>query len=117
GTPYAARMKGALVFLEEINEAPYRVNRMLTQLVQSGDLTGAAGVMLGVFIKCGPPADGEPSLTLEETLVDKVDPLGVPAAYGLSFGHISHQFTLPLGIRARFDAAARTVTMLEAAVT
>lgn len=117
GTPYAARMKGALVFLEEINEAPYRVNRMLTQLVQSGDLTGAAGVMLGVFIKCGPPADGEPSLTLEETLVDKVDPLGVPAAYGLSFGHISHQFTLPLGIRARFDATARTVTMLEAAVT
>jgi muramoyltetrapeptide carboxypeptidase len=115
GTPYAAQMRGRIVFLEEINEAPYRVNRMLTQLVQSGDLRVAAAVMLGVFIKCGPPP-GEASLTLEETLVDLIEPLRVPAAYGFSFGHIAHHFTIPLGIRARVDSAERTLTWLEPAV-
>jgi muramoyltetrapeptide carboxypeptidase len=115
GTPYGAQMRGRVVFLEEINEAPYRVNRMLTHLTLTGDLPGAAAVMLGVFIKCGPP-DDEPSLTLAETLADRIHPLRVPAAYGLSFGHIADQFTLPLGIRARFDASERTLTMLEAAV-
>ncbi|MBL0143440.1 MAG: LD-carboxypeptidase [Betaproteobacteria bacterium] len=115
GTPYAAQMRGRVVFLEEINEAPYRINRMLTQLVQSGDLKEAAAVMLGTFIKCVPPP-GEASLTLEETLVDLVEPLGVPSAYGFSFGHIAHQFTIPMGIRARVDATERTLTLLEPGV-
>src|SRR5438876_7757697 len=52
GTPYAARLGGAIAFFEDINEAPYRVNRMLTQLVQSGELSRAAGVMFGVCRKC-----------------------------------------------------------------
>ncbi len=116
GTPYAADMRGRLAFLEEIGEAPYRINRMLTQLVQSGALPGATGVMLGVFNRCVAPP-GEASLTLEETLEDLLAPLGVPAAYGYSFGHIAHHFTLPLGIRARLDTQVSTLTLLEPAVT
>jgi muramoyltetrapeptide carboxypeptidase len=116
GTPYGARMKGRIVFLEDIGEAPYRINRMLMHLTLTGDLPGAAALMLGVFVKCGPPPDGEPSLTLQETLEDRAWPLGVPAAAGLSFGHIANQYTLPLGIRARFDAGERVATLLEAAV-
>lgn len=116
GTPYAARMKGAIAFFEDINEAPYRVHRMLTQLVQSGDLPGAAGVMLGVFVKCEAPPD-EPSLTLAETLEDNLWPLKVPSVYGYSFGHISNHFTIPLGVRARLDTQAGTLTLLEPAVT
>ncbi len=115
GTPYAARMRGRIVFLEEINEAPYRVNRMLTQLVQSGDLTSAAGAMLGVFNDCE-AKPGEASLTLAETLQDRLEPLHIPVAYGLSFGHIAHHFTIPVGALARFDATARTLTLLESAV-
>ncbi len=115
GTPYGARMKGRVVFLEDIGEAPYRINRMLTHLTLSGDLPSAAGLMLGVFVKCHPPKD-EASLSLEETLVDRAWPLGIPSAMGMSFGHIAHQFTLPMGIRARFDAGERTLTLLEAAV-
>jgi muramoyltetrapeptide carboxypeptidase len=66
------------------------------------------------FIRGTP--DDEPSITLEETLEDRIYPLGTPAAYGLSFGHIANQLPLPLGIRARFDAAERTLTLLEPAV-
>jgi muramoyltetrapeptide carboxypeptidase len=115
GTPYAAPMAGALLFLEEVGEAPYRIDRMLTQLRQAGGLGAAAGVMLGVFEKCVAPP-GEASLSLEETLQQHLAALRVPAAYGLSFGHIAHQITLPVGTRARFDAEARTITLLEPAV-
>lgn len=114
GTPYAAQFAGTIAFLEDINEAPYRVNRMLTQLVQS-DLPRAAAVMFGVCRKCTAPPD-EASLSLDETLQDRLEPLHVPAASGLSFGHIAHHFTIPMGVRARFDAGERTLTVLEAAV-
>lgn len=115
GTPYAAQARGRLLFLEEIREAPYRVDRMLEQLRQSGTLTSAAGVMLGVFMRCDPP-DNEPSLSLQEVLEGQFKASKVPAAYGFSFGHIPHQMVLPLGIRARMDAEARTLTLLEPAV-
>lgn len=115
GTPYAARMAGAIVFLEDINEEPYRINRMLTQLVQSGELTHARAVMFGACAGCRTPPD-EPALALDETFRDRLEPLHVPVATGLSFGHVQYHFTMPLGIRARFDAGERTLTMLEPAV-
>lgn len=115
GTPYAARLVGRIAFLEEIGEAPYRINRMMTQLVQGGGLAQAAGAMLGVFTRCAAPP-GEASLTLAETLEDQFGALRMPSAYGFSFGHIPQHFTIPLGIRARVDASERTVTLLEAAV-
>ncbi len=115
GTPYAARLRGAIVFLEDVAEPPYRVNRMLTQLAQSGSLNGVAGVMLGVFTRTDLPA-GEATLTLEETLIDRLEPLGVPVRYGFSFGHVAHHFTIPVGVRARMDADAGTLTLLEGGV-
>jgi muramoyltetrapeptide carboxypeptidase len=115
GTPYAAVTKGRLLFLEEVGEAPYRVDRMLTQLAQAGELNGTAAVVLGVFRKCTPP-DDEPSLTLQQVLESHLTALRVPAAYGYSFGHIPQQYTLPLGVRARLDTEARTLTLLEPAV-
>jgi muramoyltetrapeptide carboxypeptidase len=115
GTPYAAEMRGRLVFLEEVGEVPYRINRMLTQLVQGNGLGQAAGVMLGVFSRCEAPP-GEASLTLAETVTDQLGALPTPSVYGFSFGHIAHHFTIPLGVRARLDTEARTVTLLEPAV-
>jgi len=72
-------------------------------------------VMFGVCRKCEAD-DGSPTLSIDETLADRLEPLHRPAAYGLSFGHIPHHFTIPMGVRARFDAAARTLTVLEPAV-
>lgn len=115
GTPYAARMAGTIVFLEDINEEPYRINRMLTQLVQAGELSRANAVMFGACAGCRTPPD-EPALTLEETFRDRLEPLHVPVATGLSFGHVAQHFTMPLGIRARLDASERALTILEPAV-
>ena len=115
GTPYAADIRKRLLFLEDVSEAPYRIDRMLTQLQQSHDMKTAAGIMLGVFRKCI-ATDGEPSLTLDEVLDDHFAASAVPAVYGYSFGHIQHQFTIPLGVNARLDTESRTLTLLEAAV-
>ncbi len=115
GTPYLPDVKPSLLFLEEISEAPYRVERMLTQLAQSGVLDNAAGAMLGVFVK-GDSAHGEESLTLTQALDDHFAARLIPSTYGLSFGHIASQWVLPIGVRGRFDADAKSLTLLESAV-
>lgn len=116
GTPYAAELSGGLLFLEEIGEPPYRIDRMLTQLSQSGALKNIAGAMLGVFQKAV-ATDGEASLTLSEVLDDHFAQLKTPSVYGFSFGHIAQQFTIPIGVRARLDTANATLTLLESAVS
>ena len=116
GTPYAAGAGPNLLFLEEVGEAPYRIDRMLTQLRQAGILGVAAGTMLGVFQRCE-ATDGEPSLTLQEVLREHFGGTSRPAGYGYSFGHVSQQMTLPLGIRARLDTRASSLTLLEPAVS
>jgi muramoyltetrapeptide carboxypeptidase len=116
GTPYGLTPAPDLLFLEEVGEAPYRIDRMLTQLRQAGILGAAAGTMLGVFQRCE-PTDAEPSLTLQEVLQEHFARGSRPAGYGYSFGHIAHQMTLPVGIRARLDTRAQSVTLLEPAVS
>jgi len=115
GTPYAAEFRQAILFIEEAHEAPYRIDRWLTQLDLALGLRHAAAVMIGVCTDC--QGDDEPSLTLDETLDSHLVPLTIPAVAGWSFGHIRDQFTLPLGVQARIDTAARTLTLLEAAVS
>ncbi len=116
GTPYAADFTGGLLFLEEVNEEPYRIDRWMTQLDLAVGFDKAAGVMIGICENCGPQGDG-PSLTLDETFDVHLQPLRVPAVTGYSFGHIRNQFTMPVGIKGRLDTEARTVTLLEAAVS
>ncbi len=116
GTPYLPNLRDSLLFLEEISEAPYRIDRMLTQLEHSAALAQVRAVMLGVFVKCEPKAD-EASLVLSQALTDHFSSRPIPSAYGLSFGHIASQWVLPIGARARFDADARALTLLEPAVS
>ncbi|MET0857502.1 MAG: LD-carboxypeptidase [Telluria sp.] len=115
GTPYAADFRHSILFLEDVNEAPYRIDRWMTQLDLSVGLANAAGVMIGICDKCG-PGDEPNSLTLDETLDIHLKPLTIPAVTGYSFGHIRHQFTMPMGIRATLDTERQTLTLLEAAV-
>ena len=113
GTPYAVDTTDAILFLEEIGEDLYRVDRMLTQLAQSGKLAAAAGVVFGFCTDCD--ADG-PSLSLEEILRDHLGGLGVPVLSGFAVGHIRKKHTLPLGVAAILDAEAGTLTIEEEAV-
>lgn len=116
GTPYAADWRSGILFIEEVNEEPYRIDRWMTQLDLAGGFDKAAALMIGICENCGPQGEGS-SLTLDETLDVHLQPLHVPAVTGYSFGHIRHQFTIPLGIRARLDTQAQTLTLLEPAVT
>jgi muramoyltetrapeptide carboxypeptidase len=115
GTPYAGDFRGGILFIEEVNEAPYRIDRWMTQLDLSVGLAKAAGVMIGICDNCGPGHE-DVSLTLDETLDIHLQPLTGPAVSGYSFGHIRNQFTIPVGVRATLDAERRTLTLLEAAV-
>jgi muramoyltetrapeptide carboxypeptidase len=85
-------------------------------LQQAGLLGSAAGAMLGIFQRCE-STDGDPSLTLQEVLREHFASGRKPAGYGYSFGHVAHQITLPVGVRARLDTAAQTLTLLEPAVS
>lgn len=116
GTEFAVDLRGKLVFLEDIEEKPYRIDRMLTQLRQSDHLAGAAGFALGIFADCVPEPEDR-SLSLLETVQDRLYPLGKPTAYGLSWGHISNQATLPIGIQAELDADNLQLKLLESGVS
>lgn len=115
GTPYLPEAAGKLVFLEDVGEKPYRIDRMLTQLRQAWSLGQAAGIALGIFEDCQ-PGEGELSLSLAETLTDRLQELNIPALYGLSFGHIADQCTLPVGIEAELDVENQSLVLLEPAV-
>lgn len=112
GTPQQPDLEEAVVLLEDINEAPYRIDRMLTQLRGAGCLAGIAGVALGAFTGCQPP-DNRPSATVDEVLSERLGDLGVPVLAGLPFGHRPDQLALPHGARVRLDADAGEFALLE----
>jgi muramoyltetrapeptide carboxypeptidase len=115
GTPFAPVFRKKIVFIEDVGEQPYRIDRMLTQLLQATDLSKAAGIALGVFNDCQPKPDS-PSLSLADTLRDRLGGLGIPVVYGIPFGHVNDQATLPYGIPATLDATAQVLTILASAV-
>lgn len=114
GTPWQMKIKNRLLFIEDIGESPYRIDRMLTQLNQHYDLNKAAGIILGVFLGCERKDEG--SWTLRQTLTDRFKHLSVPIMYGLSVGHIDNMCTLPLGIEAELNTQQKTITLLQKAV-
>ncbi|OEZ63804.1 LD-carboxypeptidase [Duganella sp. HH105] len=115
GTPYAADFKDCILYLEEVNEEPYRIDRMMTQLQLSQGYRNAAAVVLGIFENCE-GADGESALSLDDTVDQHLLPLTRPAVAGYSFGHIRNQFTIPVGLRAKLDTRQQTLTLLESAI-
>ena len=104
GTPYQQQVADAILFLEEVAEEPYRIDRMMVQLRQSGMLDAAAGFLVGRFSQAE-----SPRRVLEEFLA----PLDKPIVAGWPTGHGTPHFTLPLGPRCRLDAAAGTLTLLQ----
>lgn len=116
GSPYVPDFSGAILFLEDTNEAPYRIDRMMTQLKLAGVLDQVKGLVFGECTECDPGEGSYGSLTLEEILVDHVKPLGIPAWHGAMVGHIPKQFTLPVGIPVEIDADRGAIRMLEPGV-
>ena len=115
GTRFFPALEGAILFLEEVGEDLYRVDRMLAHLRMIGALERVAGVIVGQFTDMQ-RGTSEGALGFDEVLSTYFGSLGVPVAYGFPIGHVDDQWTLPLGVRARLDASAGEVTLLEAAV-
>jgi muramoyltetrapeptide carboxypeptidase len=116
GSGYLPDWEKKILFIEEVREDVYRVDRMLTQLKLAGILDKIAGFIFGQCTKCTAGEDNEPSLTLQEVLLEHIKPLGIPAWYGSMIGHIPDKFTLPLGVEAEIDADLGVIRMLESAV-
>lgn len=114
GTRFEPDFSGKIVYLEEVEEKTYRVDKMLFHLLEATNLKQAAGIVMGVFGECN--VNDEPRLTLREAIGDLLDPLDIPVSYGLSFGHIRKMITLPNGIRARMNADRNSLRLLEPAV-
>jgi muramoyltetrapeptide carboxypeptidase len=107
GTVDFPSLSGAVLLLEEVEEPPYKVDRMLTHLGRSGVLDGVAGIAVGQFTRC---AD-EWSVSIVDVLMDRLGDLGVPVLGGLPIGHGSGQLTVPVGVPATLDVAAGTLTV------
>jgi len=115
GTAHLPDPEGAILFLEDVGEDLYRVDRMLAHLRAAGVLARLAGVAVGRFTQLQRHmSDG--AFGFDEVLATYLEPLGVPVAFGFPIGHIDDQWTLPLGVRARLDADAGELELLEAAV-
>lgn len=106
GTPYMPCLRGTILFLEDHNEAPYRLDRFLMHLLFAGVLEEVAGVVLGAFTGTGV----EPGEVLE-VLAHALMPLRVPVLAGLPVGHQPDNFTLPLGIRAVLDGTVGSLSL------
>jgi muramoyltetrapeptide carboxypeptidase len=119
GTPYELETRGKILFLEDVDEEPYSVDRMLTHLRLAGKFDGVAGVIFGECQDCR-AKDYKPSTTipygLGEVLDNILGDLNVPVLYGLTIGHTDDQLTLPLGVMATLDATNRTLEIMESGV-
>ncbi len=116
GSGYLPDWKNKILFLEEVKEEPYSIDRMLTQLKLSGVLNSISGFVFGKCAKC---LAEEPlkSFTFHEVLMQHIQPLGIPAFYGAMIGHIENKLTVPIGIKASMNAEKGTISLDESSVS
>lgn len=106
GTPFLPELDGCVLFLEDIGERPYRVDRMLTTWLQAGLLRRPVAIALGAFSDAAPGADG---VTVDDVLQERLGALGIPVLAGVPAGHVNDNLELPLGACVALDAGAGTL--------
>lgn len=110
GTPFMPPLEGRVLFLEDVTERPYRIDRMLTTLRECGALRAVAGIAFGAFTECEPNADG---VRASDVLAERTSDLGIPVVQGVLAGHIASNAALRLGVTVRLDADAGTLAWLD----
>jgi muramoyltetrapeptide carboxypeptidase len=114
GTPYEPDPTGAILFIEDIGEEPYKVDRMLTHLARAGFLDKISGFIFGQCTDCKP--DGSRGFTMKEVIQQHILPLEIPAVIGMDIGHDADNFTLPVGVKASLNADNGVLSLLEPGV-
>ena len=112
GTPWEIDTERRIIFIEDIDETPYRIDRMLNQMRLAGKFEACAGVVIGSWTRCD-PSEGKRSLAIDEVIRDLIVPSGKPVLAGLEAGHCAPTLTLPLGIRYRLNASEGRLELLE----
>ena len=115
GTPFLPDLRGAILFLEDVGERPYRIDRLLTHLSLAGVFAAVAGVILGDFIECE-ETSRTPYPSAAEVLRERLSRLAIPVALGAPVGHGGRNRPLPHGCRVELDAGRGTLTALESVV-
>jgi muramoyltetrapeptide carboxypeptidase len=113
GTPFDINVSGAILFLEDVGEQAYKIDRMLTQMWLAGKLQSCAGIVLGQFTEA---KDTTYAVTVEETLRSRLAPLKIPVIGNFPLGHVKEKFTMPIGVMAEVDADNKKFTILEPSV-
>jgi len=113
GTPFAPQLDGAILVLEDVNEAVYRVDRMLQQLLLAGLLDGCQAIVFGHCTDC-PEESDDGARRLDDVVAEVADALDVPCLAGVPVGHVDDQWTLPLGAAAELDAEEKTLSVMSA---
>lgn len=119
GTPFEVETDGCVLMVEDLNTDEYIVDTLLNHLIRAGKLDDVAGFVFGTNVSLFgrvPPEGSESTLSIEEMLDELIAPLGIPAIANVPVGHGKHMATMPLGIKARIDADAKTLELLEPAV-
>lgn len=116
GTPYTPTYRGAVLALEDIDEEPYRLDRMFTHLRNAGILKNLHGLLMGHCTGWMPSDPTKPMLKLDEMLAEVYPWVKAPTVENFQYGHIPCKVTLPLGLLTRVDSKRREITVLESAV-
>jgi muramoyltetrapeptide carboxypeptidase len=114
GTGFLPSWQGGVVCLEDVGEAPYRLHRVATQLMQAGAFAGVRAVVIGQLTDCPPTPAGQaprPYAEVAQALADVFVPLQVPVVWGVPVGHAATSWPLPLGLMATLDVATCTLTV------
>lgn len=112
GTPWVPDFEGAILFLEDVGEAEYRIDRMMNQLALAGVLGRLAGVIFGRCTRCTSGYPDYAGFTIPQILDQYLSPLGVPVFAGANIGHVSDQLSLPYGAEVEMNADAGTIRLL-----
>ena len=116
GTPFLPKLHQSILVLEDVDEAPYRIDRMFAQLYNAGVLNKLAGLVLGKFTDCKPSDPKEPQLTIDQILEEYSAKIKCPVLSNFQYGHIQRKLTIPIGLRTILDTKQNKITVIEGAV-
>jgi len=116
-TPFAPKLAGCILLLEDVDEAPHRVDRMLAQLSNAHILQHVAGLVFGKFIDCVPGDPSKPFLSIDQVFENVAERIECPVMANFQYGHLPKKLTVPFGLKTRIDTKKGTLEVLESAVS